>query len=230
MKKKIREKMRINFKKKSFVKVVFLMILVFCTTSASLSQEAKQDRDSVYLGLDVSSPGIEYREKAAPKDSGIFSIKFRSSYFIPSEQSFKDIYSGGLAVGGEINIKLLKFLDLWLIGNYYSKKGNLPFTEEETKMTLIPLGAGLRLRFHEGIINPYLCIGPVVCIFKETNPIGVAEGTGVGIIGQAGCFFKIIGGLLLDLSVNYSYCTVKPQKIKADVGGIQAGIGLGYEF
>lgn len=48
--------------------------------------------------------------------------------------------------------------------------------------------------------------------------------------GQAGCFFKIVGGLLLDFSLNYSYRTVKPQEIKADIGGIQAGIGLGYQF
>ena len=170
----------------------------------------------------------EMKPKAAKRRNN--SIKVRANYFSPSEQSFKNMYGGGITIGGEINIKIWKFIGLWLIGNHYSKKGSLPFTKESTEMTLIPIGGGLKLRFQSGVINPYIGIGPVIYIYEEKNPIGAAKGSKAGIIGQAGCYFRIIGGLLFDVSINYSYCKVKPQKIKADLGGIQAGIGLGFEF
>jgi len=230
MKDEIMKKLKIDYIRKGFIKIIFSIILICCSTSALFSQKVKSSRANIDLNLDINSLGLENIEKVEVNNSRNISLKFGAGYFIPSEQSFKDVYSGGMTVGGEINIKLWKFIDLWLSGNYYSQKGNLPVTGEETTMRLIPIGGGLKLRFREGIINPYLGFGSLVCFYKETNPIGVAEGTGVGVIGQVGCFFKITGGLLFDLSLNYSYCTVKPQKIKADIGGIQAGISLGYEF
>jgi len=169
-------------------------------------------------------------EKAEPTKIRNNYFKVGANYFSPSEQSFKDLYGEGIMISGEINIKLWRFIDLWLIGNYYSKKGNLPFSKEETQMTLIPLGGGIKLRIQKNGINPYIGFGPVVYVYKEKNPIGLADGTGIGIIGEIGCYFRIAGGFLIDASINYSYCEVKPQKIKADLGGIQAGIGLGYSF
>ena len=157
-------------------------------------------------------------------------LKVRAGYFRPSERSSKDIYGGGMTIGGEINIKLWKSLDLWFIADYYFKNGRLPFTKEKTKMTLIPIGGGPKINFRKGRLNLYLGFGPLIYVYKETNPIGVAKGTDLGITGQAGCYVNIVGRLLFDVSLNYSYCSVKPQKIKADLGGILAGIGIGYEF
>lgn len=195
--------MEIKFTKKMFIKIIFLAILFSFSISGLLCKEAKKRNICIKIG---------------------------ANYFSPSEKSFKDIYGGGMAIGGEINIKLWKFIDFWLVGNYYSKKGSLPFTKEETKMTLIPIGGGLKIRFQKGAINPYIGLGPVIYVYKETNPIGVAKGTNVGFIGQAGCYFNIVGGLLLDVCINYSYCSVNPQKIKSNLGGIHAGIGIGYAF
>ena len=156
--------------------------------------------------------------------------KIFANYFVPSEQSFKNIYGEGMAFGAEVNIKVWKFVDLWLVGNYYSKGGQLPFTKDSTDMTLIPIGIGLKLRIKRGALNPYIGFGPVLYIYEEKNPIGEAKGTAGGFIGQAGCYFRVIGRFLVDVSVNYSYCTAEPQRIKAQLGGIQAGIGLGFEF
>ena len=169
-------------------------------------------------------------EKAEPAKIRNNYFKVGVNYFSPSEKSFKDLYGEGIMIGGEINIKLWRFIDLWLTGNYYSKKGNLPFSKEDTQMTLVPLGGGIKLRIQKNGINPYIGFGPVVYVYKEENPIGVADGTGIGIIGEIGCYFRMAGGFLIDASIIYSYCKVKPQNIKADLGGIQAGIGLGYSF
>lgn len=157
-------------------------------------------------------------------------IKISTNYFSPSEKSFKEIYGEGVTFGAEVNIKIWKFIDLWLIGNYYSKERSLPFSKEKTKMRLIPIGAGPKFRLKKGALNPYLGFGPVIYLYEEKNPIGTADGTGIGIIGEIGCYFRIISGLLIDASLNYSSCKVKPQNIESDLGGIQVGIGLGYEF
>jgi hypothetical protein len=157
-------------------------------------------------------------------------VKIFANYFVPSEQSFKNIYGEGMAFGAEVNIKLWRFVDIWLVGNYYSKGGQLPFTKENTDMTLIPIGLGVKLRVKRGTFNPYIGFGPMIYMYEEKNPIGEAKGTAGGFIGQAGCYFRVIGRLLVDVSVNYSHCMAKPQRIKAQLGGIQAGIGLGFEF
>ena len=184
---------------------------------------------SIVLFLSVSESSGEENKPETPNMRN-HHIKIGVGYFSPSEKSFKDIYGEGVTFRGEINIQIRKFIALWLVGNYYSKKGSLPFTKESTRMTLIPIGGGIKLTLKQNVASPYLGLGPVLYIYEEKNPIGTADGRGTGIIGEIGCYFRIIGRLLLDASVTYSYCEVKPHKIKANLGGIQAGIGLGYEF
>ena len=158
------------------------------------------------------------------------SIKIGAMSFVPSEQSFKDIYGSGLGFGGELNFGLWNAVELWLVGNYYTREGSLPVTAEATTLSLLALGGGPKFRFSHARISPYIGIGPVVYIYKEENPIGLAEGTGIGYIGQFGVSFLVGGGLLLDASVNYTYCQVQPQNIKANVGGLQLGLSIGYSF
>lgn len=157
-------------------------------------------------------------------------INVRVNYFFPSERSFQDIYGQSLSFSGEMNFKLWKSFYLWLMGSYYTQEGNLPSTRERTEMTLIPLGGGVKLKFQAGSISPYIGLGPVVFVYRESNSIGMAKGTRTGFIGQAGFNVKISGSLFFDISVNYSYCKVKPQNIEAGIGGIQAGLGIGYLF
>jgi hypothetical protein len=158
------------------------------------------------------------------------SIKFGAVYFLPSEQSFKDIYGSSFGFGGELNFGLWKSVQLWLIGNYLTNDGSLPVTSEATSISLLALGGGPKIRFSRARFSPYLGVGPVVYIYKEENPIGLAEGTGLGFIGQFGVSFLVAGGLILDVNLNYTYCQVQPQNIKANVGGLQLGLSIGYTF
>jgi len=158
------------------------------------------------------------------------SVKIGAIYFMPSEQSFKDIYGSGLGYGGELNFGLWKSVSVWIIGNYYANDGSLPVTAEDTTLSLVALGGGPKIRLSQGRIGPYLGIGPVAYFFKEENPIGIADGTGFGFIGQLGFSFQVVGGLILDASLNYTYCQVQPQNVKANVGGLQLGLSIGYTF
>jgi hypothetical protein len=157
-------------------------------------------------------------------------IELKAHYFHPSEEAFRDIYGGGMMYGGEVSIGVWKGLDVWFGGSYFSKTGELTFTEEETRLKIYPLGVGLKYRLKTGVFNLYAGAGLNYYRYKESNPIGDASKGGLGYIGKIGSYVNIAGSLLVDLYVNYSYCKLKPADFKIDIGGIEAGMGLGYSF
>lgn len=167
---------------------------------------------------------------------GKFLLEAKGMYFQPADQYFKDIYAGGsftdwISYGGEIGIKIWKSLEIWAGGHYFTKTGKLTFTEEETKIKITPIYGGIRLRLSKGKVSWYVGAGVGNFKYKEENPIGTVDKGDIGYIGQAGVIFKIIGALFIDVKGNYSYCKVKPAGVEeVNLGGIQGGIGIGFEF
>lgn len=159
-----------------------------------------------------------------------FSLKIKGAYFLPSKTTFKDIYKNRWMGEGELTVRVFKFIELWLGGNYYSGKGKLPFSEENTSMTLIGICGGLKFTAALGAFSPYLGIGPLAYFYEEKNPIGTAKGNKLGFIGQAGIKFFISKSIFFDFFVSYTHCKVQPQRINTDLGGIYGGIGLGFAF
>ena len=133
-----------------------------------------------------------------------FFIEAKGSYYQPTDQYFKDIYGSGMTYGGEIGITLWKGIGIWAGGDYFSKKGELTFTEESTEIKIIPLYAGIKYQLREGKIAPYIGLGIGYFQYKETNPLGKVDKGDIGYIGQVGCLFKIIGGLFFDIKGSYS--------------------------
>ncbi|MCX6564653.1 MAG: outer membrane beta-barrel protein [Candidatus Aminicenantes bacterium] len=154
------------------------------------------------------------------------SVGLKAIYFSPSDKDFKSIYGGGWKYGAEIAFNLFKGLDLWLDGGYYAKTGSLSYSKEETKLTLIPIGAGLRYRFLTGKIEPYIGAGARYNLFNESNEIGEVSGNGVGFVGKAGLTLYLAKGFGIDVHVAYSSCKMKPADFQFDVGGIELGAGI----
>jgi hypothetical protein len=159
-----------------------------------------------------------------------FIVELKAHYLHPSEKAFRDIYGGGLMYGGAISLGVWKGLDVWFGGSYFSKKGELTFTKEETKLEIYPLGGGLKYRLSEGVLSFYVGVGLNYYQYKESNPLGDVSKSGLGYTGRIGNYVKVTGGLLIDLYVNYSYCRIKPADFEINIGGIEAGVGVGYEF
>ena len=63
------------------------------------------------------------------------------------EKAFRDIYGEGIMYGGEVNIRVWKALEVWFGASYFYKKGELTFTKEETKLKIVPIGAGIKYSF-----------------------------------------------------------------------------------
>ena len=165
---------------------------------------------------------------------GKFLIEAKGGYFLPSDKNFKIVYSGGkfgewISYGGEIGITLGRGVGLWAGGHYFNKKGKLTFTEEETTLQITPVYGGIKLRLSQSGVVPYLGFGVGYFQYKEESRIGKISKADIGYIGQAGLLFKL-GVIVIDFQASYSYCKVKPVDVEANLGGFQAGIGLGFEF
>lgn len=157
-------------------------------------------------------------------------LKLTGGYFLPAEQAFRDVYGSGLSWGGEADIYVWRNIGLWLGGGYFWKKGRLTFTQEETKIQILPFGGGFKLKTSSENLDFYSGFGLRYNSFKESNPIGEASKGGLGVVVMIGGVIRILKDVVLDLSAEYSYCRMKPADFTINIGGWSVGFGLGYEF
>jgi len=177
----------------------------------------------LFIILSVTISGVMYAKNIR--------IEAKARYFIPSEQAFKDIYGSGIMYGGEIGVSIWNNFELWVIGSYFSKKGELTFTGEETKLRILPTGAGIRYVHPTGkTIDIYGGMGICYFSYKEENPIGDVSTSKIGYLGTAGTYVKVSDGLFFDLFIDYSYCKIQPADFSINIGGFGAGVGIGYNF
>jgi hypothetical protein len=151
----------------------------------------------------------------------------RASYFMPTEQAFKDIYGGGLKYGGTMAVALFRNFDIFVDGSFYLKTGKLSYTEEETKLSVVPVFLGLQYRIKSGKFQPFFGLGAGYFSFKESNVIGDVSKSGFGFTGKVGALFFVTKSIFLQIYSNYSYCRMTPADFTINIGGIEAGIGLG---
>lgn len=157
------------------------------------------------------------------------SVGVKLTYFSPSDADFKSIYGSGLMFGLESSFALTRSLDIWLDGGYFAKTGKLSLTQEETKLTLIPIGAGLKYSFRMGgKLAPYLGAGARYYIYKESNVIGDVSKGGIGFVGRAGVLFSGIGKINFDLGLGYSSCKLKPVDFEFNVGGLELSLAITF--
>lgn len=155
------------------------------------------------------------------------SLEAKALYFQPASSDFKDVYKGGLSFGGEIDVSIAGGLGAWAGGHVFSKTGKMTFTEEETKLSLTPIYAGLRYRFGASRAVPYLGAGLASISYKEETPLGDVSGSAIGYAGQAGVIVKLGKKAFIDLKAMYTHGKDTPLDVEADFSGFQFGVGVG---
>jgi len=153
-----------------------------------------------------------------------------ADYFSPRQGVLKNVYRHGMNYGGEINVGLARFIELWIGGHYFGKTVTDAASGEERKVSLVPLEAGLKFRLHKGVFNPYLGIGGGYFLYEEKTAAATTREKRPGLVSQAGFFVKIARFFVIDLSAQYKYCPMKTASGTFDVGGFHFGLGLGVEF
>ena len=161
------------------------------------------------------------------------SITLKASYFAPAGSVFRDVYGSGLLLGGDVTVPLAGPLDLWAGADWFAKTGHLLLTEEETKVRLIPIYAGLRLELRREKLRPYFGVAAAYFLLHEENPLGSASESGLGLITQAGARARLGGPLWADLFAGYRLCTIRSggdDTVSAKLDGFSAGLGLSIRF
>lgn len=159
-----------------------------------------------------------------------FTVKLRSSIFIPQDNFFEEIYGEGFAYGVEIDIELWKRLDLWASVNIFSKQGKLTYTQEPTEVRIIPIEWGLRYRFLSKRISLYTGIGLGYVSLYESNFIGDVNTKKLGYNAGLGGFVSLFHNLIFDVFIRYTWYNVHPASIEVNIGGYDLGVAIGYSF
>jgi hypothetical protein len=165
--------------------------------------------------------------------SSAVTFEARAGFFHPNSQDVRDVYKNGLAFGADITFALWKGLGLWAGVDYYSKKGKLTYTLEDTTLRVVPLFAGLKLQATSSAVRPYAALAAGYFLYKETNILGTVSGSKLGLLAQAGILIRIKGPLSLDIHGRYTSCRAKtgePDPVMTDLGGFQGGLGLAVRF
>jgi hypothetical protein len=162
-----------------------------------------------------------------------FALTAKAGLFFPADKVFRDVYSGGPVFGVDIAIPIAGPIQIWAGADIFGKTGLLSVSEEETKVRITPLYAGLRAEFGKTRLRPYVGVAAAYFIFHEENPLGTISENGLGFLTQAGVMTRLAGALWLDVFAGYRACTLRTEgedPLSAKLGGLTAGLGLAYRF
>jgi len=156
------------------------------------------------------------------------------NYYTVTDSIYKDIYgSGNIMFGAFMSYEVLIKLELRAEANYFRQKGEMTISQEEITLTLIPIVLGARIRFVElNKLSFYIGTGIDFYAYKEELPDrleDVSEST-IGYHLEAGTYLTIFQRVYLDMNFRYIKADAKPFDETIRLGGIRAGIGIGFQF
>lgn len=179
-------------------------------------------------------------------------LEFKGAYFLATGSRFKKIYKhGGALYGPELTVQLCDDSNLYgfFSIDYLSKKGHSIGLHTPTKVSLLPIGVGLKyfLSDHCGCfenVDFYVGLGfqPVRVKTRDDSPFVIEKHSkwALGGIAKVGAYIDLRCNFFLDLFIDYSFARVKSHAhmaptgpvvpLKANVSGAIFGAGLGYRF
>jgi hypothetical protein len=166
------------------------------------------------------------------RGAGVTAI-LRGGYFAPSNEIFREVYSGGPVFGLDLAVPVGGVFQLWAGADLFSRTGQMTLTEDKTKVRIVPLYAGLRCEFGKTKVHPYVGAAAAYFMFHEENVLGTLSDGGIGFLAQAGVLFGIGGPVWLDLHAGYRGCTLRTDgedPLEAKLDGLHGGLGIAFRF
>jgi hypothetical protein len=177
-------------------------------------------------------------------------VEFKGAYFKPTGKRFKHIYKGGALYGPELTVQLSECSDHWygfLSVDYYSKKGYSIGLHNPTKVSLLPIGIGIKYFVPSCWWNNtdfYVGLGfqPIRVHTHDFSPFVIPKITkwAFGGIAKAGAYINFSCNFFLDLFIDYSFARASSKQalaltgpvvpLRSSVSGVIFGAGLGYRF
>jgi len=165
--------------------------------------------------------------------AGEFKACLHTNYYALTDPIYKDVYgSGGMMFGGSLSYDFLKKFELRAEYNYFQKTGKMTFIKEDVTLTLTPIILGVRFHILDKNVSPYIGAGLGILLYKEKLPERleqVSEKT-ISYHFEGGSYLNLTQKLFIDLNIRYALAPTQPFNEKIRLGGLRAGIGIGYTF
>lgn len=179
---------------------------------------------TLFLIASLSSPALAQN----------FKIGSHVNYYSPQDSIYKEVYGkGGPMFGTSLSRNVFWKIEIRAEVNYFQDKGGMTITEEEVKFTLMPIVLGARVRAIEtNRLSAYLGAGLDFCPYKEDLPDrfeDVSE-SATGYHIELGAYVYLFRGFYGDINIRYLKLDVEPFEEKIKLGGLRAGVGIGYRF
>jgi len=159
-----------------------------------------------------------------------FSLELKTNWLAPAETAFKDVYGGGMALGGALAVSLSPNWELSLEMNRITRDGELTYTSEPTEMSVFSIGVDVKYLFPLKGVTLYAGPGVYSHGFTEDNRLGHLKKSGLGFKLKAGALVALFDRFRLNLFAGYSFCKMTPGEFEIAIGGFEAGAGVRYTF
>lgn len=171
-------------------------------------------------------------------------LEFKGSFYLPTNAHVRHMYSnGGGLYGPEVTFQLGQDRDWYgfASADFLKKKGHSLGLCEPTTLYLVPLALGVKYFVPFVYGDLYVGLGFQPLHVKTVNCIAdTVERTskwGFGGIAKTGAYFDLPRNFLIDIFIDYSFvkvgggpCCGSVIPVKANMGGVIFGAGLGYRF
>ena len=163
------------------------------------------------------------------------------NYYQLADPIFKDVYGkGNLQYGISFGYSfeqdlhpIAKRSEFYLEADYFADQGNMTVTKEKVSFSIMSLLIGVRLRIiNAGSFKPYLGIGGGAYFFKEDVPARLEDVSESAreIHVESGMYIAVTKRISLDLNFRYAFANAEPFKELIKLGGMRAGLGIGFRL
>ncbi len=186
---------------------------------------------------------------ALPIQAIAVSIQGDASYFRPASSVLREVY-GSVWIDYKVEMDqplsysnwFWERLSIFADASYLSKNGRTEGGHYRTRIQIIPISLGLKwVQPIYDSVNFYLGAAPRYFFLKIHDHLNVVQEkthkNGLGGMAITGFIFDLWKGLYLDLFASYSFKHFDKPSIprgveghSLEVGGLDAGGGIGWEF
>lgn len=172
-------------------------------------------------------PGILNAETPANNgpELGKFSITVSAGIRSIPEKMYERVFGkNNLVYGLDLSYRIGKTTVIFIHSDYFSVNGSTTTTEEDVKLTITPIEAGMRIFLSRGKFVPYLGAGAGFYNVKEEVTIGNTSNEfsakEMGFFAEGGLKFYFTNSLYVDIKGKYLILNIVPEEnIISDNGG-----------
>ncbi|MCP5503736.1 MAG: hypothetical protein H7A41_01145 [Chlamydiales bacterium] len=167
--------------------------------------------------------------------------EIKAAYFHPTDNRFREIYSGAGIYSIETSVEAWEGLYPWMSLGFFRQTGRSLEDRFSTHITLVPIGIGLKYLLELDKIVPYVGLGMQVTYTRMHDHSPYVDRKfakwGIGGLAKIGSYLYFTDNFFFDVFCDYSYLKVNyhhPKKkvinLRADLSSLQFGGGFGYRF